>query len=137
MTGLWCELSTDSARAIRGLLIRLGKESEARYTALLQDSGLVLCDAGDAAYRDAGETGALASGTFFAAQQLARRLQENDFTGLHYEGADRHFLLAPAGADTLLFVVFGPETRPAIVRACVRKILPDLVTELAHLGREG
>lgn len=136
MTTTWCELSPSQARTLRSLLSHLCAEAEALYAGLLQDSGLLICDYGDASCRDAGETGALASGTFFAARQLAQRLKENEFTGLSYEGADRHFLLAPAGADTLLFIVFNSNTRPAIVRACVRKILPDLVTELAHLGRE-
>ena len=106
-------------------------ESDARYAAIVQDSGFVVADEGEASYHDLGETGALATGTFFAARALARRLGEGAFAGLHYEGADRHFLLAPLGDDCLLLVVFTDQTRPAIVRACVRSVLPSLTAAVA------
>jgi predicted regulator of Ras-like GTPase activity (Roadblock/LC7/MglB family) len=134
MTGRALNLTADCSRNLRSSLARLCHESDARYAAIVQDSGFVVADEGEASYHDLGETGALATGTFFAARALARRLGEANFAGLHYEGSDRHFLLAPIGDDCLLLVVFTDQTRPAIVRACVRKVLPSLTAAVAALG---
>jgi predicted regulator of Ras-like GTPase activity (Roadblock/LC7/MglB family) len=134
MTGRALNVSAEHSRDLRSLLAHLCHESDARYAAIVQDSGFVVADEGEASYHDLGETGALATGTFFAARALARRLGEANFAGLHYEGADRHFLLAPVGDDCLLLVVFADQTRPAIVRACVRQVLPRVTGAVAALA---
>ena len=126
-------LTTDTLRPLLHALDALNSEAETRRVALLHDSGLVLAEAGEEANLDHGESGALAAGTFFAARHLARRLGESAFTGLHYQGAGRDFLLAAAGPEALLLIVFDARTRPAIVRACLQKHLPGIEAATAHL----
>jgi hypothetical protein len=134
MTGRSLNLTREGSRTLRATLGELCRESDAHYAAVVQDSGFVVADEGDASYHDLGETGALATGTFFAARALARRLGESAFAGLQYDGADRHFLLAPVADDCLLLVVFTGRTRPAIVRACARRALPALAAGLGALA---
>jgi predicted regulator of Ras-like GTPase activity (Roadblock/LC7/MglB family) len=134
MSGRALNLTSEGSRDLRAALEELCRESDAHYAAIVQDSGFVVADEGEASYHDLGETGALATGTFFAARALARRLGEDAFTGLQYDGADRHFLLAPVGEDCLLLVVFTDRTRPAIVRACVRRVLPRLAATVGALS---
>ena len=117
-------LTPETIRPLLAALESLNNEAEARRVALLHESGLVLAETGEDAHQDHGESGALAAGTFFAACHLARRLGEESFSGLHYQGASRDFLLTAAGPEALLLVVFDQRTRPAIVRACVGQYLP-------------
>ena len=126
-------LTPETIRPLLAALESLNNEAEARRVALLHESGLVLAETGEDAHQDHGETGALAAGTFFAACHLARRLGEESFSGLHYQGASRDFLLTAAGPEALLLVVFDQRTRPAIVRACVGKYLPALEAATARL----
>lgn len=126
-------LTTDTIGPLLHTLEALNSEAETRRVALLHDSGLVLAEAGAEAHLDQGESGALAAGTFFAARQLARRLGETAFNGLHYQGAGRDFLMVAAGPEALLLVVFDHRTRPAIVRACLQKHLPAIEAAAARL----
>lgn len=126
-------LTAETIRPLLAVLEALTAEAEARRVALLHESGLVLAEMGEDAHQDQGESGALAAGAFFAARHLARRLGEHSFAGLHYQGASRDFLLAAAGPEALLMVVFDDRTRPAIVRACLQKHLPAIETAAARL----
>jgi len=126
-------LTTETIRPLLHTLEALNSEAETRRVALLHDSGLVLAEAGAEAHLDQGESGALAAGTFFAARHLAQRLGESAFTGLHYQGAGRDFLMVAAGPEALLLIVFDNRTRPAIVRACLQKHLPAIEATAARL----
>jgi predicted regulator of Ras-like GTPase activity (Roadblock/LC7/MglB family) len=127
-------LSAEAAQSLRQALTDLCREADVRYAAILKDAGLVICDCGDASHRDQGETGAIATGAFFAAQALAERLGESEFSGLHYEGRQRHFFLAPLTPEFLLLCVFANETRIGVVRACVG---PSSGAPLNRSGRAG
>jgi hypothetical protein len=92
-------------------------DADIAYAALLEESGIVFADSGDPALRDRGETAALAVGAWHATREVARRLGEPDFQGLHHEGRARHFYISPVDESHLLLSVFGNDTRLAIVRA--------------------
>jgi predicted regulator of Ras-like GTPase activity (Roadblock/LC7/MglB family) len=119
-------LSVEVLRSLREGLTELCREADVRYAAILKDAGHVICDCGDESHRDQGETGAIATGAFFAAKALAERLGESAFSGLHYEGRQRHFFLAPITDEFLLLCVFANETRIGIVRACAGHSAPRL-----------
>ncbi|MGI8601697.1 MAG: roadblock/LC7 domain-containing protein [Verrucomicrobiales bacterium] len=126
-------LSADAARILRTALTDFCADADLRYAAVVQDSGIVLCEHGDPAFRDNGETGAVATGAFFAAQALAQRLGESEFSGLHYEGSARHFFLMSLTTEFFLLCVFANETRIAVVRACARRALPSLASALGRI----
>jgi predicted regulator of Ras-like GTPase activity (Roadblock/LC7/MglB family) len=126
-------LTADAARALRQALTDFHADADLRYAAVIEESGVVLCEHGDPAHHDHGETAAIATGAFFAAQTLARRLGESEFSGLHYEGSQRHFFLAPLTAQTILLCVFANETRIAIVRACARRAIIALSAALRRM----
>ncbi|MFN0127543.1 MAG: roadblock/LC7 domain-containing protein [Verrucomicrobiales bacterium] len=132
MTAHLC-LTAHSIRPILAALEALTQEAESRRSALLHDSGLVLAEYGEDAGQDQGESGALAAGAFFTARHLARRLGEESFAGLHYQGVHRDFFLTAVGSEALLLVVFDQRTKPAIIRACVHKYLPALEAATAKL----
>ncbi len=114
-------LERSVCRAISSVLATFCGAADVRYAALLEESGMMCADAGDETLRDHGETAALAVGAYAAVQEVARRLGDDAFTGLHHQGAQRHFLLSPVGTRFILLSVFGEETRFAIVSACAAK----------------
>jgi hypothetical protein len=122
------QLSADTSRSLTRALTRLATEAGLRWVAVIDEAGFVLAQHGEANLRDDGEKAVLANATFAAARELARQLDENDFAGLHYQGRDRHFYLAPLTAQTLLAGVFGNDTPIAIVRTWVQKLAPELAT---------
>jgi predicted regulator of Ras-like GTPase activity (Roadblock/LC7/MglB family) len=126
-------LSIEAARALRQALAEFCREADVRYAAILQDAGMLIADCGDESHRDQGEIGAIATGAFFAAQALAQRLGEPEFSGLHYEGSQRHFFLAPLTREFLLLCVFANETRIGVVRTCVSQAGPVLKARLDAL----
>jgi predicted regulator of Ras-like GTPase activity (Roadblock/LC7/MglB family) len=93
-------------------------DSDCVYAAVIEESGLVLAQAGDATLQDQGETAALAAGAYHAVRETARRLGEPSFEGLSHQGVHRHFHLSPVDTRFLLLSVFGNDTRLALVRAC-------------------
>lgn len=125
-------LTAQALRPLREAMEKLCRESEASSAALLQDCGQALMETGEAR-PDAGENGALAVGAFFAARQLALRLGETDFAGLHYEGKSRHFFVTPVDAAHFLLLVFDHRSSLAVVRACARRALPELASTVAYL----
>ena len=123
-------LSSARSRRLRQALDHLRTEADLRHVSLIHDSGMVLCESGDGSCKDQGELGALATGAFFAARELARRVGDSDFSGLHYDGRNRHFFVASLSGDAFLFCVFANETKIAIVRACVARAANALAIDL-------
>ncbi len=129
-------LTSETLRPILAALEALAQEAEARRVALLHESGIVLADCGEDARLDQGESGALAAGAFLTARHLARRLGEDSFAGLHYQGVHRDFLLTAVDPESLVLIVFDHRTKPAIVRACAHKYLPALAAATAILRQQ-
>ena len=114
------DLAFSSGRTGSGLSCILAQhcaDSDTSYAALIEESGIIYADAGDESLRDSGETAALATGSYHATREVARRLGESDFEGLCHEGRERHFYISPVDGRFLLLSVFGNETKLAIVRA--------------------
>lgn len=133
-TGIQVDLDRSTVQAARALLAAYCEHAEVRYAALLEESGVVCADAGDTAYRDSGETGAICAGAFAAVREVARRLGEQNFEGLTHEGKALHFHLSPVNAVFMMLSVFGNETRIGIVRTCAVQTGTRLREQLAHLA---
>ena len=106
-------------------------DTDTAYAALLEESGMVFADAGDESLRDRGETAALAVGAYHATREVARRLGEPMFEGLHHEGRERHFYISPVDGQFMLLSVFGNNTKLAIVRAIAARTAAILRDSLA------
>lgn len=107
-------------------------DSDCVYAAVIEESGGVLAQAGEAALQDHGETAALAAGAYHAVRETARRLGEPSFEGLSHQGLHRHFHLSPVDERFLLLSVFGNDTRLALVRACALRTAGRLREALAE-----
>jgi hypothetical protein len=129
-SGRILNLGAGMTQQIKQILIRYCGESEVRYAALLEESGTVCADAGDPAFRDSGETAALAVGAFAALQAVAGRLGDTTFEGFFHEGRTRQFCLMPVTPQFLLLSVFQAPVRFAIVKICAAKATTRLLQQI-------
>ena len=123
-------LGVTLTQRLRHTLAGYCQESEVRYAALLEESGTTCADAGDAAFRDSGETAALAVGAFAALQAVARRLGDGTFEGFFHEGKTRQFCLTPVTPQFMLLSVFEAPVRFAIVKLCAVKAIAHLQEQI-------
>ena len=129
-SGRVLHLGAGLTQQFRHILNRFCQESEVRYSALLEESGTICADAGDASLRDSGETAALAAGAFAALQAVARRLGDGTFEGFFHEGKNRQFCLTPVTPQFLLLSVFEAPVRFAVVRMCAAKTIARLQEQI-------
>ncbi len=115
---------------LRQTLVHFCQESGIRYAALLEESGTTCADAGDAAFRDSGETAALAVGAYAALQAVAQRLGDGTFEGFFHEGTARQFCLSPVTPQFMLLSVFEAPVRFAIVKLCAAKAIAHLQEQI-------
>ena len=123
-------LGVTLTQQLRHTLARYCQESEVRYAALLEESGTTCADAGDPAFRDSGETAALAVGAYAALQAVAQRLGDGTFEGFFHEGRTRQFCLTPVTPQFLLLSVFEAPVRFAIVKLCAAKAVASLQEQI-------
>ena len=125
-SGATLHLGAALTRNFRQSLQLYCQESEVRYAALLEESGTTCADAGDASFRDSGETAALAVGAYAALQAVASRLGDGTFEGFFHEGRSRQFCLTPVTPQFLLLSVFQAPVRFAVVKLCAAKAVAQL-----------
>lgn len=129
-SGRVLHLGAGLTQQFRKILNRYCQEAEVRYSALLEESGSICADAGDASLRDSGETAALAVGAFAALQAVARRLGDGTFEGFFHEGKTRQFCLTPVTPQFLLLTVFEAPVRFAVVKMCAAKTIARLQEQI-------
>lgn len=129
-SGSVLHLGVTLTQQLRHTLARYCHESEVRYAALLEESGTTCADAGDPAFRDSGETAALAVGAYAALQAVAQRLGDGSFEGFFHEGRTRQFCLTPVTPQFMLISVFEAPVRFAIVKLCAAKAVTHLQEQI-------
>lgn len=136
-SGRVLHLGAGLIQQFRQILARYMEDSQVRYSALLEESGTVCAESGDAALRDAGETGALAAGAFAALQAVARRLGDGTFEGLFHEGKVRQFSLVPVTPQFMLLSVFEAPVRFGVVKVCAAKAVARLQEQIETMPITG
>lgn len=69
---------------------------------------------------------ALAAGSFFATQELARLIGAGNFQRVLHQGSKVSVYMQNLGPEMLLLVVFGKESNPGLVRLFTDKACPVL-----------
>jgi predicted regulator of Ras-like GTPase activity (Roadblock/LC7/MglB family) len=78
---------------------------------------------------------ALAAGSFFATQELARLIGAGNFQRVLHQGTKVSVYMQNLGADMLLLVVFGKESNPGLVRLFADKACERLEQLLSEAGQ--
>ena len=98
------------------LLQRLKDVSGSTFLALISTSGQPITTASDEYHPETLSLASLAASSFAATQQLARMLDENEFTLLFHEGKGLNLHVSQVTDQILLIITFGHGTQVGKVR---------------------
>lgn len=98
------------------LLQKLKEVSGSSFLALISTSGQPITTAADEYHPETLSLASLAASSFAATQQLARILDENEFTLLFHEGKGVNLHVSQVTDQVLLIITFGRQTQVGKVR---------------------
>jgi len=108
------------------LLQKLKEVSGSTFLALISTSGQPITTASDEYHPETLSLASLAASSFAATQQLARILDENEFTLLFHEGRALNLHVTQVSEQVLLIVTFGRETQVGKVRLYTQRAVEVL-----------
>ena len=108
------------------LLQKLREVSGSSFLALISTAGQPITTASDDYHPETPSLASLAASSFAATQQLARILDENEFTLLFHEGNALNLHVSQVTDQVLLIVTFGRETQVGKVRLYTQRAIEVL-----------
>ena len=108
------------------LLRKLKEVSGSTFLALISTSGQPITTASDEYHPETLSLAALAASSFAATQQLAKILDETEFTLLFHEGKALNLHVSQVSEQVLLIVTFGRETQVGKVRLYTQRAIDVL-----------
>ncbi len=129
--GTWSLNESDHDR-ISEHLTELLRESDARSAMVVDRTGQLVVNAGEALSFDPTVFASLTAADFSANDQLAKMIGEPEFASLFHQGEKESMYLADVGRRFILVVLFDQRTTVWLVRLRVKQT----VQELAKLVEE-
>lgn len=108
------------------LLAKLRKVSGSSFLALISTSGQPITTATDDYHPETLSLASLAASSFAATQQLAKILDETEFTLLFHEGRALNLHVSQVTDQVLLIITFGRETQVGKVRLYTQRAIEVL-----------
>jgi predicted regulator of Ras-like GTPase activity (Roadblock/LC7/MglB family) len=108
------------------LLRKLKEVSGSTFLALISTSGQPITTASDDYHPETLSLASLAASSFAATQQLARILDEKEFTLLFHEGKNSNLHVSQVSDQVLLIITFGRETQVGKVRLYTQRAIEVL-----------
>jgi predicted regulator of Ras-like GTPase activity (Roadblock/LC7/MglB family) len=108
------------------LLQKLKEVSGSSFLALISTSGQPITTASEEYHPETLSLASLAASSFAATQQLAKILDENEFTLLFHEGKALNLHVSQVTDQVLLIVTFGRETQVGKVRLYTQRAIEVL-----------
>ena len=122
----------EDAEALKNLLSKLVKRSEAVTALLISCEGVCISKAGNVETLNSTALAALVAGMFSATREVANIVGEEQFSILLQQGEKRHIHISLIGQRNMMIVVFEDYRRIGRVRHEARSIGPDLVRILEN-----
>ncbi|MBI4499795.1 MAG: roadblock/LC7 domain-containing protein [Gemmatimonadetes bacterium] len=123
--GTW-SIAEDDHRKITEHLAALLQESQARCALVVDRTGQMLANAGDALKFDPAAFASLTAADFSANDQLAKMIGEPEFASLFHQGEKESMYLADVARRAILVVLFDQRTTVGMVRLKVKQTVTDL-----------
>jgi predicted regulator of Ras-like GTPase activity (Roadblock/LC7/MglB family) len=123
--GTWSLGESDYQR-ISDHLTTLLRESDARCAMVVDRTGQLLANAGEALSFDPTVFASLTAADFSANDQLAKMIGEPEFASLFHQGEKESMYLADVGRRLILVVLFDQRTTVGLVRLRVKQTVQDL-----------
>jgi predicted regulator of Ras-like GTPase activity (Roadblock/LC7/MglB family) len=108
------------------LLAKLKEVSGSSFLALISTSGQPITTASDEYHPETLSLASLAASSFAATQQLAKILDESEFTLLFHEGKASNLHVSQVNDQVLLIVTFGRDTQVGKVRLYTQRAIESL-----------
>lgn len=132
--GSWSLGESDHHRITEHLNALL-KESNARCAMVVDRTGQLLANAGEALSFDPTVFASLTAADFSANDQLAKMIGEPEFASLFHQGEKESMYLADVGRRVILVVLFDNRTTVGLVRLRVKQTVQDLSELLQEMFR--
>ncbi len=123
--GTW-SLGEADHRRISEHLTKLLRASDARSAMVVDRTGQLLANAGDALLFDPTAFASLTAADFSANDQLAKMIGEPEFASLFHQGEKESMYLADVGRRFILVVLFDQRTTVGLVRLRVKQTVEDM-----------
>ena len=123
--GTW-SLSESDHKRISEHLTELLRESDARSAMVVDRTGQLLANAGEALSFDPTVFASLTAADFSANDQLAKMIGEPEFASLFHQGEKESMYLADVSRRLILVVLFDKRTTVGLVRLRVKQTVQDL-----------
>lgn len=117
----------EDAEALKDLLSKLVKRSEAVTALLISHEGVCISKAGNVQTLNSTALAALVAGMFSATKEVANIVGEEKFSILLQQGEKRHIHISLIGQRNMMIVVFEDYRRIGRVRHEARSIGPDIL----------
>jgi predicted regulator of Ras-like GTPase activity (Roadblock/LC7/MglB family) len=135
--GTW-SIAEDDHRKITEHLSALLQESQARCALVVDRTGQMLANAGDALKFDSAAFASLTAADFSANDQLAKMIGEPEFASLFHQGEKESMYLADVARRAILVVLFDQRTTVGLVRLKVKQTVLNLSKVFEDMfGRAG
>ncbi len=117
----------EDAEALKDLLSKLIKRSEAVTALVISHEGVCISKAGKVETLNSTALAALVAGMFSATKEVANIVGEEKFSILLQQGEKRHIHISLIGQRNMMIVVFEDYRRIGRVRHEARSIGPDIL----------
>jgi predicted regulator of Ras-like GTPase activity (Roadblock/LC7/MglB family) len=135
--GTW-SIAEDDHRKITEHLAALLKESQARCALVVDRTGQLLANAGEALKFDSAAFASLTAADFSANDQLAKMIGEAEFASLVHQGEKESMYLADVARRVILVVLFDNRTTLGLVKLRVKSAVTRLSQVFTDMfNREG
>ena len=122
--GTW-SLGEADHRRISEHLTRLLRASDARSAMVVDRTGQLLANAGEALSFDPTAFASLTAADFSANDQLAKMIGQPEFASLFHQGEKESMYIADVARRVMLVVLFGQRTTVGVVRLRGRRSSED------------
>lgn len=112
--------------AINSVLSDLLKSSNSTSTLLIDRTGQLITNAGQAPEFDVQAFASLCAADFEANSQLAQLIGEKDFSTLYHQGVEESMYLSRISRDVILVILFDKNTTLGLVRLRVKRAVDEL-----------
>ncbi len=130
--GTWSLGESDHNRISEHLTVLL-RESDARSAMVVDRTGQLVANAGEALSFDTTVFASLTAADFSANDQLAKMIGEREFASLFHQGEKESMYLADVGRRLILVVLFDQRTTVGLVRLRVKQTVRDLAKLLEEM----
>ncbi|MDH5642758.1 MAG: roadblock/LC7 domain-containing protein [Gemmatimonadota bacterium] len=134
--GTWSLGESDYTK-ITAQLTDLLKESNARCAMVVDRTGQLLANAGEALSFDPTVFASLTAADFSANDQLAKMIGEPEFASLFHQGEKESMYLADVARKLILVVLFDQRTTVGLVRLRVKQTVQDLTVVIEEMFSRG